>query len=165
MCSSNFHEAREIYNEKNIFAEFVAVRQGVWNGGRPPPLPYQSLHRLFWGHSYFYFGVPFSLETPELSSQEIAILTGNHGFSFAFQVCSHWVKWRKVWAAGICPLEGACLGGRGAGGAPYQLLGDHIIPFMYCTILILILQYFTQRKDYIYLRPPISRNRNPLVRF
>lgn len=163
MCSSNFHEAREIYNEKNIFAEFVAVRQGVWNGGRPPLLPYQSLHRLFWVHSCFYFGVPFSLETPELSSQEIAILTGNHGFSFAFQVCSHWVKWRKVWAAGICPLEGACLGGVGGGSLPTFGRPHHT--FYVLHDFNLILQYFTQWKDYIYLRPPISRNRNPLVRF
>ena len=89
----NFDEAREIYNEKNGFAEFGTVGQsGHGMEGSPSPQPYQRPHCFFEGCSYFCFGVPFSLETSELSFQKIALCPGNCRSTLTLQVCSHWGK-------------------------------------------------------------------------
>lgn len=88
MFSPNLPEAREFYSEKNTFSEFEKVghRGTEWQEAplhHPPPL---TLAEPFLeGGSNIYFGVPFSLETSELSSQKITISPGKHGLLSLFR--------------------------------------------------------------------------------
>ena len=55
MFSPDWQEAREIYNEKNVLAEFERLGKEHGVVGSPPPPPYKSLHWLFGGGLFLLF--------------------------------------------------------------------------------------------------------------